>query len=172
MAVIRTILLWISAIVAVVLTTSWVMYSRSFDVVNFIVIAFLIVNFIYLLKSRPTIKFSDVLSGASNRLALASLELQYRAREAQAREVEAERRRLAEAEHNQYKLQVAKDMLQHLRPKLPLNQDADAMTRKLARLAPSAYDAALAQLPTPHAVKDLQHMNGRGPAETPVQPVA
>ena len=125
MTVIRYVLLGFSAISTLALLSFWTVSGRAFDIVLFIVLAFLITNSVYMLISRPTIRTSDILARFSTGFALASLKLHHEAHEAQVREVEAEKRRLQEIEHNRYKLQVAKDMLQHLRLKLPLGHDEE-----------------------------------------------
>lgn len=172
MKILRTVLLGFSALSAAVLTALWIVYVRSFDVTLFAAIVFLLSNCFYISISRPTLKTSDILSRASGSLAVVSLELQNRAREARTREVETEQRRLVIDEHSHYKLQVAKDMLQHLRPKLPLERKGEAMPRNLTPQIPSAHDAAVARLPAPQQIKDLPHLNGYGPVEKTTQPVA
>ncbi|WP_146074067.1 hypothetical protein [Methylobacterium sp. 190mf] len=172
MKILRTVLLGFSALSAAVLIALWVVSGRSFDTILFAAIGFLLLNCFYISISRPTLKTSDILSQASSSLAVVSLELQNQAREARTREVEAEQRRLVVAEHNHYKLQVAKDVLQHLRPKLPLDRNGEAVPRKLTPQISSAHDAAVARLPAPQPVKDFQHLNGYRPVEKTTQPVA
>lgn len=172
MKILRAVLLGFSALSAAVLVAIWIVYGRSFDITLFAAIGFLLLNCFYISISRPTLKTSDILSWASGSLAFVSLELQNRARQARTREVEAEQRRLVVDEHNHYKLQVAKDMLQYLRPKLPPERNGEAMPRKLTPQIPSAHDAAVARLPAPQQIKDLQHLNGYGPVEKTTQPVA
>lgn len=93
----------------------WTISGRVFDIALFGALVFLVANGFYVFISRPIVKTSDILARASNGLALASMELQYKSEEAQLREAEAERIRLKEAAYNQAKLQDAREMLQHLR---------------------------------------------------------
>lgn len=171
MTVIRYVLLGISAISSLALMSFWTVSGRPFDIVLFIVLAFLITNSVYMLISRPTLRTSDILARVSTGFALASLELHHQAQEAQAREVEAEKRRLQEIEHDRYKLQVAKDMLQHLRLKLPSGHEEEV---KLPQIAHQNWsDDRASPLPPPAAAAaDITRLaNGQVAVTKPIRPV-
>ena len=172
MSLFRWTLLGFSTLSALVLLAFWTVSGRSADIVLFVVLAFLIANIFYILVSRPTIGTSDILARASTGFALASLELQHQAQEARAREEEADKRRLAEAEQNRYKLQVARDMLQLMRPKFSLDQNSPTGSRQISYAARSEQNALPSPLSVPQRGNDLRHVNGHGPAEKPSQSVA
>lgn len=113
----RIILLGTSGTAVLALLAFWTISGRALDIIFFAALTFLVANIVYIFISRPTLKTSDVLTRVSGSLAVASMELQYQAEEAQMREAEAERLRVAEDEHNRQKLLVAKEMLQNLRLK-------------------------------------------------------
>lgn len=101
-------------------------------------------NAFYLYCSMPTIKTSDILGRASSKLTLASLELQYLSQEAQIRETEAEKLRLAKAESEQYKLQVAKDMLEHVQKKLTSRRTSEIKIQQISHQGSSGTEAIVA----------------------------
>ena len=147
MTILRYILLGFSALATLAVLVFWTVSGRASDIALFILLAFLIANTFYVFASRPSLKTSDLLARVSTSLALASLELQHQAQEAQGREVETEKRRLAETEHHQYKLQVAKDMLQHLRAKLP--QDRIFPRSRIRRGPTRVHSRCRLRLPPP-----------------------
>lgn len=170
MTILRYILLGFSALATLAVLVFWTVSGRASDIALFILLAFLIANTFYVFASRPSLKTSDLLARVSTSLALASLELQHQAQEAQGREVETEKRRLAETEHHQYKLQVAKDMLQHLRAKLPQDRKDQANLPQITHQARSDTGALPLPPPAPPAPETVRPPNGRDAAEKPTQP--
>ena len=138
----------------------------------FIAIVLLVANTFYIYVSRPRIKTSDILARASTGLALASLELRYHAQDVQAREAEAEKRRLAEAEHNQYKLQVAKDVLQQLRWKAPGDRAEKTKLSQITHQRLSDNRALPLQPPVAPAAHKPPLANGHDAVAEPSQTVA
>ncbi|MCJ2020533.1 hypothetical protein MKK84_24420 [Methylobacterium sp. E-065] len=163
----RLILLAISGISALGLLLFWTISGRAYDVVLFAALAFLIANAFYIFISRPTVRTSDILVRASSGLALASMELQYQAEAAQVREAEAETLRLAEAERNQQKLQVAKEMLQHLRLNGPADPKKDGNRPQITHQGRSESVALPSPRPGPDSVPS-SHV--RDAAEKPMHP--
>lgn len=180
MVFLRKSLMYLSAAVAVVLAALWLIMSRGLDIGVFFLIFAFGLNAFYIYFSEPTVKTSEVIGGASTKLALASLELRQLSQEVQLREVEAEKRRLAEAEHEQYKLNVARDLLQHLQSKLTVSRAKepkvphltfDARPEKDARGAlinPSVTTGA-GQPPADHAAGTsvVQPVLSLGPTPSP-----
>lgn len=169
MSIIRYVLLAISALSATALLAFWTVSGRSIDIVLFITLSFLVLNIFYILISRPTVRTSEILARASTGFALASLELQQQAHDAQAREAEVEKWRQEEAEHNQYKLQVARDMLQLLRPKLSLNKKVEVSMPQLTHRAKPINDTSPQPPPTSLQRGNVQDANGREAEKRPVQ---
>jgi hypothetical protein len=163
-----------SALAALILLVSWIIWGRGVDIMLFVALTFLVANTVYLFFSRPTIRTSDLLKSASTSFALASLELQHQAQEVQAREAEAEQRRLADAEHNRYKLQVAKDLLQHLRPKVSLDRSEEAKLRQITYHAPREDTVtpppAPPAPPAPSRPDPVRPTNGHAVGARPVPP--
>lgn len=110
--------MYCSALAVGIIFAAWLLFNRRFDIMPFGLIVLFSANAFYMYFSRPTVQTSDILENASSKLTLASLELKYLSQEAQLREMEAEKIRLANAEKEKYKLQVAKDMLEHLQLKI------------------------------------------------------
>ncbi len=110
-------------------------------------------NAFYLYCSAPTIKTSDILGHASSKLTLASLELRYLSQEAQIREAEAEKLRLAKAESEQYKLQVAKDMLEHLQLKLSSRRSQAINVQQIPNQGGTGHGVIVAPGAAPPAAK-------------------
>jgi len=163
----RLVLLAVSGLSALGLLLFWTISGRAYDIVLFAALAFLLANAFYIYISRPTVRTSDILVRASSGLALASMELQYQAEAAQIREVEAETLRRAEAERNQQKLQVAKEMLQHLRLNGPADPKKDGNRPQITHQARSESVA----LPSPRPAPDsIRSSNVRDAAEKPTQP--
>lgn len=164
MAIFRYVLLGISAAAVLGLLLFWTISGRAFDIVLFAALAFLVANAFYVFISRPIVKTSDIFARASNGLALASMELQYRSEEAQLREAEAERIRLKEAAYNQAKLQDAKEMLQHLRLKRSQARTDEGKVPQLTR----QVRPEVAALPSPSPVREGAPLpNGRDAAQKP-----
>ena len=170
----RYVLMAFSALAALVLLVSWIIWGRGVDIMLFLALIFLIANTVYLFFSRPTIRTSDLLKRASTSFALASLELQHQAQEAQVREAEAEKRRLADAEHNRYKLQVAKDLLQHLRLKSPHDRSEEAKLRQITYHAPREDTGApppdAPPAPIASRTDPVRPTHGHAVSARPVQP--
>ncbi len=145
MAALRSFLMYSSLLTSAVIFVGWLMFNRTFDILLFGLIITFIVNAFYLYFSRPTVKTSDILQHASSGLTLVSLELRYLSEEAQFRETEAEKIRLANAEKEKYKLQVAKDMLNHLQLGLPPRRGANAELKQITH-RPRIGNEVLAQL--------------------------
>lgn len=171
MTIFRYILLAFSALAALAILLFLTISGQGGDIVLFIFLAFLIANAFYIFISRPTVKTSDILARASTGLALASLELQHQSQEAQIREVEAEKFRLAEEEDNRFKLQVAKDILNNLQSKFPAyKQKTDAMPQ-ITNQVRQKTDALSLPPPIPVATENVRLSNGHGAGEQPTQPV-
>jgi hypothetical protein len=149
MVILRYVMIAISALYAFVLLMVWAFSSNSPGIGTIIPLGLVLANLFYVVMSRPSIRTSDFLVKTSQRFAHASMELQYLAQEAQSREVEAEKRRLAEMELHQYKMQAAREMLQHFRPKLSLEQLSEAKPQLITYLANTAKSAATALSPPP-----------------------
>jgi hypothetical protein len=98
------------------------------------------------------------------------MELQQQAQEAHIREAEAEKRRQEEAEHHRYKLQVARDMLQHLRPKLSLNKKEELNIPQLTHQAKPKTGAPPLSQPTSLPAGNVQQVNGREATRKAPQP--
>lgn len=171
MAITRYILMGTSAFMALFLLLFWTVSGQASDIVLFIGLAFLLANTFYIFFTRPTLKTSDLIKKASTGLALASIELQYRAQEAQDREVEAEQQYLAEAENYQYKLQVARDMLYHLGMKVPLPLKKEPKIRQIAQQG-EIKDIALSKpLPAPDAAEKAPSTLRPDAVAKPIPPV-
>lgn len=171
MAVTRYVLLGVSAILAIAIISFWTVSGNDFDIVLFIVLVFLITNALYILISQPKLRTSDILARFSAGFALASLELHHQAQEAQVREAEAETRRLQEIEHNGYKLQVAKDMLQHLRLKMPPGHEEEVKLPQIAHQNWSDDRASTLPPPAPAAADVSRLANGHVAVTKPTRPV-
>ncbi len=171
MVITRYILMAVSAFMAIVMLFFWTVTGKATDLVLFIVLPFLLVNAFYIFFTRPTLRTSDIIKKASTGLALASIELQYRAQDAQDREVEAEQQYQAEAENYQYKLEVARDMLKQLGMKVPLALKKETKIRQIAHQS-ETRDAALPK-PSPAAVVSdvIGSANGQVAAAKPNPPI-
>lgn len=171
MVITRYILMAVSAFMAIVMLFFWTVTGKATDLVLFIVLPFLLVNAFYIFFTRPTLRTSEIIKKASTGLALASIELQYRAQDAQDREVEAEQQYQAEAEHYQYKLEVARDMLQQLGVKVPQALKRVPNIPQIAHRS-ETRDVALPK-PSPAAVTSdkIESTNGQVAAAKPNAPV-
>ena len=167
----RFILLGISAISVIALLAFWTISGKAFDILLLAALSFLIANTCYIFISRPAIKTSDILTRVSGSLALASMELQYQAEEAQIREAEAEKIRLAEDEYNKQKLQAAKDLLQHLRINNPQNLKNGASLPQITHQAQPKSSTLPLPPPVPTTANDARHSN-RGDSIGKVMPPA
>ena len=145
MAALRKLLMYSSALTSIIIFGGWILFNRTFDILLFGLTFLFLANAFYLYFSRPTVQTSDILEHASSKLTLASLELKYLSQEAQLREAEAESIRLANAEKEKYKLQVAKDMLEHLQLSLSSRRSSAADLHQTIR-RPRIGNEALAQL--------------------------
>lgn len=172
MLIMRLVLLSISALTIAVLLVFWVISGRYSDLILLFILAFLVANTVYIYVSRPALRTSDILARASTGFAIAALELQHQTQEARTREVETEKRRLAGVDHNQYKLQVAKDMLEQLRLKLLLDRKGEATVPQIAFQARSEAGALQASSPTLSAEGGARLANGHGALTEPTRPVA
>lgn len=132
MVALRRLLMYLSALAALIIFIGWILFNRRFDIMPFGLIALFLSNAFYLYFSRPTVQTSDILDRASSRLSLVSLELRYLSQEAQIREAEAEKLRLAKIEKENYKLQVAKDLLQHLQSNISSRRGSAVELRQIA----------------------------------------
>ena len=169
MAALRKLLMYCSAVAAAIIFATWLISSRKFDILPLGLIVVFTVNAFYLYFSRPTVNTSDILEHASSKLTLASLELRYLSQEAQIREAEAEKLRLARAEQEQYKLQVAKDMLEHLQLKIT-SRRSQAINLQQITHRPRIGNETLAQLVVDPAVAkngEATLPSGLAPAAAP-----
>jgi hypothetical protein len=164
MAALRKILMYCSALAALAIFIVWLILHRNFDILPFGMIFLFSANAFYLYCSAPTIKTSDILGHASSKLTLASLELRYLSQEAQIREAEAEKLRLAKAESEQYKLQVAKDMLEHLQLKLSSRRSQAINVQQIPHQARAGHDAIVA----PAAAAPVAKGDETDPANRPI----
>lgn len=171
MAITRYILMGTSAFMALFLLLFWTVSGKASDIALFIGLAFLLANTFYIFFTRPTLKTSDMIKKASTGLALASIELQYRAQEAQSREVEAEQQYLAEAEEYQYKLQVAREMLQHFGVKVPLTLRKEKNIRQISQQVETKDVALPKPLPAAEAAEKVVPAKGQDAAAKPVPPI-
>jgi len=115
----RKLLVWCSALAAGLIFVGWIIFNRTFDILPFGFITLFSMNAFYIYFSRPKVQTSDILEQASSKLTLASLELKYMSQDAKSREAELEALRQVRVEEEKFKLQVARDMLEHLQRKLP-----------------------------------------------------
>lgn len=115
----RRLLVWCSVLAAGLIFVGWITLNRTFDILPFGIITFLLMNALYIFFSSPKFQTSDILEQASSKLILASLELKYMSQESKSREAELEALRQVRVEEEKFKLQVARDMLEHLQRKLP-----------------------------------------------------
>lgn len=160
-----------SAFMALILLMFWTISGKMSDITLFLELSFLLTNTLYIFFTRPTIRTSDLIKKASTGLALASIELQYRAQEAQDREIEAEELYLAEAENYQYKMQVARDMLQHLGTKVPLALKKEPKVRQITQQAEMTDIALPKPLPAAAATEKVRSANGQDGAAKPMPPI-
>ncbi len=116
---VRRLLVWCSALAAGLIFVGWIIFNRTFDILPFGVITLLLINAFYIYFSTPKYQTSDILEQASSKLTLVSLELKYMSQESKIKEVELEAIRQVRVEEEKFKLQVARDMLEHLQRKLP-----------------------------------------------------
>ncbi|MFC6741779.1 hypothetical protein [Methylobacterium tardum] len=156
---------------ALVILLFWTISGRGGDIVLFVFLAFLIANSFYILISRPTVKTSDILARASTGLALASLELQHQSQEAAIREVEAEERRLSEEENSQFKLQIAKDILDTMQSKLPVYRHKTEALPKITNQMRQKTHALPLLSTIPVAAENVRLSNGHDAGEKPTPPV-
>lgn len=163
MAALRKLLMYCSALTAVIIFAVWIFFSRTFDIMPFGLIVLFLANSFYVYFSRPTVQTSDILEEASSKLGLASFELRYMSEQARLRELEAEKMRLANVEKEKYKLQVAKDMLEHMQLKIsPRQSSADDHQPVLRR--PRIGDEVIAQVA---ATSKPEKIGGPGTASSP-----
>ncbi|MCJ2121648.1 hypothetical protein [Methylobacterium sp. J-077] len=141
-----------------VVLVSWTVSGHAGDLVVFLVAAFLVANSTYILFSGPTLKASSVFDRAATGLAFASLELQHQAKEAKVREVEAERIRAQEAEHNTSKLRAAEEFISYVRQN-PLMRRRQPIEVKQITLLNDPKSIALPALELPRPVPT--ELNGR-----------
>lgn len=132
MIITRYILLYLSALATLVMAPVLIFSREDSSLILFIAFVFFVINTFYIFMSAPSVTTSEFLKKASYLFASASLELKYQSEEARFREAEAEERRLSEFEHNQRKLQVAKDILQNFAIKPFLDRTEDARARLIA----------------------------------------
>ncbi len=145
MAALRKLLMYCSALAVGIIFAAWLLFNRSLDIMPFGLMVLFSANAFYMYFSRPTVQTSDILENASSKLTLASLELKYLSQEAQLREIESEKIRLANAEKEKYKLQVAKDMLEHLQLKMSSRRSSATDLRQIIH-RPRIGNEVLAQL--------------------------
>ncbi len=128
---------------------AWAFSSKSGGFGSLITLILVSANVFYLVLSWPSVRTSDLLVKTSEKFASASLQLQHLAQEAHSREIEAEKRRIEDAELNEYKLQAAREMLQHFRPKLSLEQLNEAKPQLISYLTNTARSAVASLSPDP-----------------------
>lgn len=165
MAALRKLLMYCSALTALIIFVGWILFNRKFDIMPFGLIVLFSANAFYMYFSRPTVQTSDILEQASSRLSLASLELRYLSQEAQIREAEAEKIRLAKIEQENYKLQVAKDMLHHLQLKISLRRNSAPDLQQNAH-RPRIGNEVLAQLAATPKMAKIDRLDVGNPAVT------
>lgn len=122
-------------------------------------------NAFYIYFSRPKVQTSDILEKASSKLTLASLELKYMSQDAKSREAELEALRQARVEEEKFKLQVAKDMLEHLQRKLPARKVPLLSSQQIAR-RPLIGNEVLARFAAQPKAKQIEGSEPAGPAMT------
>ncbi|WP_449410286.1 hypothetical protein [Methylobacterium komagatae] len=115
----RRLLVWCSALAAGLIFVGWIIFNRTFDILPFGVIALLYMNAFYIYFSTPKYQTSDILEQVSSKLTLVSLELKYMSQESKIKEAELEAIRQVRVDEEKFKLQVARDVLEHLQRKLP-----------------------------------------------------
>jgi hypothetical protein len=149
MIILRYVLIALSALYAFSLMLAWAFSSKSGGIGSLITLILVSANVFYLIMSWPSVRTSDLLVKTSEKFASASLQLQHLAQEAHTREIEAEKRRIEDAELNEYKLQAAREMLQHFRPKLSLEQLSEAKPQLISYLTNTARSAVASLSPDP-----------------------
>ncbi|MCJ2096502.1 hypothetical protein MKK67_28935 [Methylobacterium sp. J-072] len=163
MSILRYILLGLSVLSLAVVLVFWTVSGRAMDLVVLLVAVFLVANSVYILFSSPTLKVSSVFDRAATGLAFASLELQHQAKEAKIRELEAERIRAQEAEHNTSKLRAAEEFISYVRQN-PLMRGRQAVEVKQITLRSDVKSIALPALELARPVP--AELNGRHHADS------
>lgn len=167
--------MYCSALAVGIIFAAWLLFNRRLDIMPFGLMVLFSANAFYVYFSRPTVQTSDILENASSKLTLASLELKYLSQEAQLREMESEKIRLADAEKENYKLQVAKDMLEHLQLKISSRRSSATDLQQIIH-RPRIGNEVLAQLvvsPQPAKIDKPQPADLPAPASgQPAMPSA
>jgi hypothetical protein len=122
MFLLRYALIAISGILLLTMLFFWTVSGRLTDIVSLIVFLYLGSNIFYLIFSHPTFKASAFFQRAATSLAFASLELRHQAKEAEIREIEAERLRNLDSGSKAYKLRAATEFLQYIRENPTINK--------------------------------------------------
>lgn len=169
MSITRYVLLYLSALTALVMAPVLIFSNEYSSFLLFLTFAFFVTNTFYIFVSCPNVTTSEFLKRASYLFASASLELKYQSEEARFREAEAEERRLREFEHNQQKLQVAKDILQKFAIKPFLDRTEDTRARLIAHQMRS--ENAGAALPIPVSAEAFECSDEHEPAAKRTPPI-
>lgn len=115
MLLLRYFLIAITAILLLTMLFFWTVSGRLTDIISLILFLYLGSNLFYLIFSDPTFKVSAFFQRAATGFAFASLELRHQAREAELREVEAERLKNSDSGSKAHKLRAATEFLQYIR---------------------------------------------------------
>ena len=115
MFLLRYALIAVSGLLLLIMLAFWTISGRLTDIVSLIVFLYLGSNLFYLIFSHPTFKASGFFQRAATGLAFVSLELRHQAKEAELREIEAERLRNLDTGSKAYKLRAATEFLQYIR---------------------------------------------------------
>lgn len=155
MAALRNLLMYCSALTAAIIFAGWIFFSRAFDIMPFGLIVLFSANAFYLYFSRPTVHASDILDKASAKLTLASLELKYLSKQARIREQAAEEMRIANVEREEYKLRVAKDILDHMQLKIASRRNSASDAQQIIH-RPHVGNEILADLTATHKPEPIE----------------
>ena len=108
-------LIAVSGFLLIIMLVFWTISGQLTDIISLIIFSYLSSNLFYLVFSHPTFKSSGFFQRAATGLAFASLELRHQAKEAELREIEAERLRNLDSGSKAYKLRAATEFLQYIR---------------------------------------------------------
>ena len=185
MFILRYLLIAITAILLLTMLVFWTVSGRLTDIVSLILFIYLGSNLFYLIFSDPTFKASAFFQRAATGFAFASLELRHQAKEAELREIEAERLRNLDGGSKAYKLRAATEFLQYIRENptikkyyaLERNQAAASAQENVAISAPPNDQRAIASPQTsaapapgpanPQLAVRAQSLSPKGPDTAP-----
>ena len=169
MCILRYALIATTVVLLLTMLAFWSINGNWTDIVSLIVFLYLGSNLFYLIFSDPTFKASAFFQHAATGLAFASLELRHQAKEAELREIEAERLRNLDSGSKAYKLHAATEFLHYIREN-PTIKKYYALERDPAAISAPENGAISTPPNDQRAIASPQSSAAPAPASGPANP--